>query len=135
MRAAASSSTSPARSTGDGWLARAADERPQPGDQLVEVERLGEIVVGAEVEIGDLVGRGVAGGEHQHRRDLGLAQLAEHLAAVQPRQHEVEDDGVVVGLLGLAQALFAVGGDVDGEARLARAPAAARGSDRVRLRR
>ena len=43
-------------STGDPVVVRApAAQRPQPGEQLVEVERLGQVVVGAGVEAGDAV--------------------------------------------------------------------------------
>jgi hypothetical protein len=97
-------------------IRRAADERPDAGDELVQVERLREIVVGAEVEIGNLIGRRIASGEDQDRSGLCLAQLAEHLAALHAGEHQVENNGVIVSLLGLPQPLLAVGGRVDGEA-------------------
>ena len=46
---------------------RAALEGMDTGNQLVEVERLDQVVVGTSVEAGDPVRRGVAGGEHEDR--------------------------------------------------------------------
>src|SRR5215216_3977313 len=40
---------------------------PDASKELVDLERLGHVVVGAEVEAVDLVDRGVAGGEHDDR--------------------------------------------------------------------
>ena len=79
-------------------LAAAADQRAQPRQQLAEVERLDQIVVGAAVEPLDARLDRVARGQHQDRH--GAARLANRAAdreAVAPRQHHVEDDGVVVG--------------------------------------
>jgi hypothetical protein len=44
-----------------------AVERPQPQDELPQVERLGEVVVGTELEPGRLVVDAVGGGEHEDR--------------------------------------------------------------------
>src|SRR5690606_37723012 len=46
----------------------AADQRPQTGDQLFGLERLGEVVVGAGIEPGDLVGPRIARGQNQDRK-------------------------------------------------------------------
>src|SRR5438128_12037492 len=43
------------------------DDRPQPGEQLREGERLRQVVVRARVEAGDAVLDGVPRREHQHR--------------------------------------------------------------------
>jgi hypothetical protein len=56
----------------DQWLLAAvvaAEHRADPREQLVEVERLGDVVVGAEVERVHLVDDLVAGGQH-HDRDV-----------------------------------------------------------------
>ena len=53
------------RRTVDG--ARPPLQCPDPGDQLAEVERLDQVVVGAGVEPLDPIRRGVPRGEHQHR--------------------------------------------------------------------
>ena len=44
----------------------ASGERADPQDQLGEVERLGEVVVGAEPEPARPAPRGVGRGEHEH---------------------------------------------------------------------
>jgi hypothetical protein len=50
-----------------GAVTRAAQQRPQPGLQLAQRERLDEVVVGADVKPFDAVIDGVPGGEHEHR--------------------------------------------------------------------
>src|SRR5213083_669154 len=47
---------------------RAADERPHPNPQLRQRERLGQVVVRADLEPADPVLQGAAGGQHQDRR-------------------------------------------------------------------
>ena len=85
--------------------------------QLLHVEGLGDVVVGAGVHAGHLVAPAVARGEDDHRHlALGAAPLLEHADAVHLRQADIEDDDVVG--LGLAEevALLAVEGGVDGVA-------------------
>ena len=87
---------------------------PEARQQLFGVEGLGQVVVGAGVEAGDLLAPGAAGGEDQHRSGHALlAPALEHRDAVDLGQAEVEHDGVVG--LGLAQemGLLAVSGVVD----------------------
>ena len=74
---------------------RAAQERAQPREQLLERERLDQVVVGAGVEPGDAVVDLVAGGQHQDRRRVPLA--AERAAGLEPvhdRHQHVEHDRV-----------------------------------------
>ena len=83
-------------------LARSA-RRPAPQQraharhQLADAERLGQVVVGAAVEAEHLVGLLAAGREHQDRR-VGVRRVAPDGAAqreaVEPGQHQVEDDQV-----------------------------------------
>ena len=74
---------------------RAAQQRPQPRLELLERERLDEVVVGARVQAGDAVVDRVARGEHQHRRAVaGVAQPPAHLEPVDVRHRDVEHDGV-----------------------------------------
>ena len=91
-----------------------AQVRAQAGEQHVDAERLGDIVVGAGFEAEDRVGVAVGRGQHDDRGAHALAahQLAE-FAAVHVGQADVEQDRVVVGELRLLQTL---GGraDLDG---------------------
>jgi hypothetical protein len=61
---------------------RPALQRPDPGQQLAEVERLDQVVVRARVQARDPVGRGVPRGEHQDRG--GGAAAAQPLHQVEP---------------------------------------------------
>ena len=91
----------------------ATQRRPKPGEQLVHAERLRDVVVGAGVEGGDLVGLRIAGRQDEDRDRAPLPQPADDLDAVHPREAEVEDDdvGSVVGRQ--LQRRLAGGGQVD----------------------
>jgi hypothetical protein len=94
-----------------------ADERPEPGQQLGERERLGEVVVRAGVQPRDPVGNAVAGRQHEDRAPVpGISEPPAHLKAVEIGQHHVEDDGVVRVLRCEPECFLAVTGDVDGVA-------------------
>jgi hypothetical protein len=70
------------------------DDRPDPGGQLPEAERLRHVVVGAELEADDLVELAVLGRQHDDRRiRLGPDRPAD-LDARQLGQHQVEQDKV-----------------------------------------
>ena len=65
------------------------------GHELLEAERLHEVVVAAEGEAAHLVVGGVARGEEEDRRlHAVVAQPAAHLEAVEVGHHHVEDDQV-----------------------------------------
>ena len=86
-------------------LANAAREGAHTGEELLVDEGLGHVVVGAAVEAGDLVLGGFAGGEDEHRRgDLFAAQGFDDVEAVHLRQHDVEDDEVVLSASGIIEA-------------------------------
>ena len=90
--------------------------------QLADVERLGQVVVGAAVEPLDPGFDAVPGGQHQHRH-LGAARpeaLAD-LQAVDERQHDVEDHRVVVGDGDELDDVPAIACDVHGVGLLAQA--------------
>ena len=88
-------------------------QRPHAGQQLVEPERLGEVVVRAGVEAADHVLHRVARGEHQDGRVAPLAaELRRHLEAVLLGQHDVEQDDVVLVDVGQHGGLVAVRRDV-----------------------
>ena len=54
------------REAGASYGGRPALQSPQAGQQLTEVERLDQVVVGALVQAGDPVAGAVPGREHQH---------------------------------------------------------------------
>jgi hypothetical protein len=76
--------------------------------QLVLVERLGHVVVGAKAETAHLVLDAAEPGEDQDGRlDLRDAQRAQHLEAGHIRQVQVQEDDVVVVEFAEVDALFA----------------------------
>jgi hypothetical protein len=75
--------------------AAAAQQRLEAGEQLLEREGLGQVVVGAGLEARDAVVDRVASGEHQHRRAVaGVAQAAADLEAVEPGHQHIQEHGV-----------------------------------------
>ena len=89
-----------------GLLARrdragAAQQGAQAGDDLLEAERLGHVVVATGGQAGDPVLDRVLGGEEQHGDvRVGGADAAEHVDAGQVGEHDVEHDDVGVERLG-----------------------------------
>ena len=80
----------------------AAQQRAQAGEQLLALEGLDEVVVGAGVEPRDAGVHGVARGQHEDRDVAVRAQRAGDVDAVELGQPEVEDheiggEGVGVG--------------------------------------
>ena len=69
-------------------------DRPDAGHQLARAERLGQVVVGTELETEQLVELVVTGREHHDRDRRVAAQLPGHVEAVEPGQPEVEDDQI-----------------------------------------
>ena len=74
-----------------GRLAAAAHDRPDPGDQLPEAERLDDVVVGAQLQPDHPVDLGPAGGDHQDRDRGAGAQLLAEVVAVHVGQAQVEE--------------------------------------------
>ena len=72
----------------------AADGGPQPGQEFVHAERLGDVVVGPRVQRRHLLVGSPAGGEHQDRYARPAAQGLDDVHAVHVRQAQVEDDHV-----------------------------------------
>jgi hypothetical protein len=128
MNASSSANSVGVSSTSVSPWRRAAGERAQPCEQLVERERLDEVVVGAAVEPGDPVRDRVARGQHQHRRpDACGAQPPARLEAVDARQHHVEHDRAVVGRAGHPERVLAGRRDVRAQPALAHPPPHDRG--------
>src|SRR5581483_11613462 len=83
-------------------------------EQLLQRERLGEVVVGAGVEPTDPIGHGVARREHENGGPHpALAQLARDRDPVHAWQHHVEHHQVVRAALRARQTLLPVVDDVD----------------------
>ena len=70
------------------------------------MERLGDVVVGAQVQALGLVRGGALGGQQDDRYGPGGAQLAHDLDAVQVGHHDVQQHHVRAVFLGLAQRLL-----------------------------
>ena len=93
--------------------AGAAQQRSQPRAELLERERLDQVVVGAGVEALHAVRDGVAGGEHQHRRAVaGRPQAPADLEPVGLGHQDVEDDRVRRLVGERVERLAAVGGEL-----------------------
>ena len=91
----------------------AAQQRPDPRQQLLALEGLDQVVVGAAVEAVDAVLGLGPGGQHQDRHVAVGAQAPADLDAVEPGQAEVEDDQVGDEAGGDVERLDAVGGGAD----------------------
>ena len=68
-----------------------------PSEELPQVDRLVDVVVGAAVQPSDSAAGVGAGGHHQHRRQLALRrglEPAAHLEAIEARHHDVENHHV-----------------------------------------
>jgi len=88
---------------------------PDPGGQLLQAERLGDVVVATQGQPADLVIGRVPGGQEHHRGPhAGLPQPPHHLEAVEVGQHHVEHQQVRLELTGVGHGLGPVGrgGDV-----------------------
>ena len=99
----------------------AAQQRAQARHDLVEVKRLGHVVVAAGAEAREAVGHGVARGEEEHRGvDAARAQRLAEVAPVGVGQADVDDEPVG-RLLGLRHRRGRIGDRDDLEALLAQA--------------
>src|SRR5437763_1433791 len=75
-----------------GSLAGPAEQRPEPRLELLERERLDQVVVGAHVQAGDAVVDRVPGGEHQDGGAVtGPAHAPRHLQAVHAGHGDVQN--------------------------------------------
>ena len=89
-------------------------ERADAGEELVELERFGEVVVSARVQSAHHVLHGVAGGEHEDRRGSSLAsQLIGDLESVLFGQQQIEEDDIVVVGMCPHRGLLTIGRHID----------------------
>ena len=79
-----------ARRVGLRALPRPTQHRVDAQHQLPRAERLGDVVVGAQLQAHHPVRLGAQGGQHDDRDVAGLAEGPAHLEAVDPGQHQVE---------------------------------------------
>ncbi|MNZ72442.1 hypothetical protein D3C78_908210 [compost metagenome] len=87
---------------GGGMAGGAADERAHTGENLFDMERLGDVVIGAGVDARHLVAPAVAGGEDENRHGLaGRTPFFDDGNAIQLRQADIENDRVIG--LGIAE--------------------------------
>ena len=94
-----------------------AQQRADPGEQLLERERLDEVVVGTGVEAVHPVAHAGARGQHQHRHAVALGpQAPAGREAVDLGHQHVQDDHVRLGRADLPQRLGTVLRQVDGVA-------------------
>lgn len=91
-------------------VAAAAQQGAQPGLQLVEVEGLGQVVVGTGVQAQHPVAHGAARSQDEHGRAQALAaRTLQHLQAVQAGQAQIQHHGVGLAHQPLRQGRRAVG--------------------------
>ena len=95
----------------------AAQKRVQPGDEFLDVEGFGEIIVRAEVQpVQPLVERAARGKEdHRHGR-MPVPQIAQDAQAVAPGQHDVQHDRVVAPRAGQGETVVPVVAEIHHEA-------------------
>ncbi len=99
-----------------GVALRAADDGVDSRHQLVFVERLGEIIIGAVAEAAHFVFNPGHAGENENRRlDFGQSQSPEDFVARHVRQIQVEENNVVVVELAEIDPFLAEISDIDVE--------------------
>jgi hypothetical protein len=102
----------------------AANDRAQARPQLGDRERLGQIVVGARIEPGDPILDCIPCRQHQHGSpDVVRAQSCAQLESIEPRQHHIEHDRVIVARPCHPQSVLTRRREIGGVAALAQ-PAA-----------
>jgi hypothetical protein len=110
------SEVEPIRQVATALPAPAAEGSPDSCDELGHLERLLDVVVGSRLEPDHDIDRVAAGGQHDDRDRRLAPDRPADLEAVQPREHDVEQDEV--GRLGPEpiEARDTVGGARDFEA-------------------
>src|SRR5579864_1060584 len=97
-------------------VAAAPQDGPDTGHHLARAERLSDVVVGAELKAQEFVRLLVARRQHDDRRAGPLANPPADLAAVELRQHEIQDHQVRAHALVLPERRLPVRGQRDAEA-------------------
>jgi hypothetical protein len=91
-------------------------QRFQAHAQLHQRKWFDQIVIGANIEAGDLVGEQVLGGQHQNGRVQGqlATQTPAQFQSIHAGQHQVQHDHIVGIAARLVQALQPIAGMRDG---------------------
>ena len=87
--------------------------RLHPRHQLTRRERLRDVIICAQPQTADLVNVIFLGRDHQDGGVESLADLAADVKAVHSRQHQVENEEIVVTVEGFVETFVTVGFDVD----------------------
>jgi hypothetical protein len=91
-----------------------SQQRAQPRLELLQGERLDQVVVRARVEPGHAIVDRVARRQHQHRRPIArVAQSPAHLQPVDPGHRDIEDHRVLARVRQPVQRLAPVRGQRD----------------------
>ncbi len=91
------------------------ERSPEPREELVHPERLGDVVVGAGVQRGDLVGLGVAHRQDDDRDAAPAPNAFDHFDAADAGEAEIDDHDVGTAAGHKVERVFAGLGEVDVE--------------------
>ena len=92
-------------------FARAAKYGANSGHQFARIERLGQVVVGADFQPQNAVDGFSSRGQQQHRHRRLLAQRFQQLEPGAARQHHIQDDQLMIaGQCGAQSRSVIVGG-------------------------
>ena len=93
-----------------GECGASSEKCPYAGGEFAEIEGFGEVIVGTGVEASNSAGDFVLGGEEEDWR--GVASIAEGAAdgeSVEAREHDIENDEVVLVDVGFVESVGAGG--------------------------
>ena len=97
-------------------LAGAAKDGADSGDQFAGIERLGQVVVGADFQAEDAVNGLASGGKQKHGNRRLLAQRFQQLESRAAGQHHVQHDQLVLAGQRRAQSGSVIVGGIHAEA-------------------
>ena len=96
--------------------AGAAQDRANARHQFPRIERLRQIIVGADLKANNAVDIFSARGQQQHRQPRGRADAPQHFETIDPGQHDIQHHQQVTAAGGALQAALAVMHGIDHEA-------------------
>ena len=77
-------------------LTSAAKDGANPGDQLARIERLGQVVVSADLQAQDAIDRFASRGKQQDRDGGLLPQRLQQLESGAPGKHHIQNNQFVL---------------------------------------